>query len=166
MNAMRSPQQWMSLVCLGLCVSLFQPREVPLVHAQEHSAEEGYRYQPSGKRDPFFSPLHRVTETESVPDEASTPLQRLDLGQFKLVGVILDTSEPKALIEDNSGLGYIVTRGTLIGSRGGVIRAIESRRVVVEEYDVDFYGKRQVHERELNLTVADAGTGGETSDAK
>jgi len=56
-----------------------------------------------------------------------------------------------------------VTRGTLIGSRGGVIRAIESRRVVVEEYDVDFYGKRQVHERELNLTVADAGTGGETS---
>ena len=163
---MRSSQQWMSLVCLGLYVSLFQPREVPLVHAQEHSAEEGYRYQPSGKRDPFFSPLHRVTETESVPDEASTPLQRLDLGQFKLVGVILDTSEPKALIEDNSGLGYIVTRGTLIGSRGGVIRAIESRRVVVEEYDVDFYGKRQVHERELNLTVADAGTRGETSDAK
>ena len=160
---MRSSQQWMSLVCLGLYVSLFQPREAPLVHAQEHSAEEGYRYQPSGKRDPFFSPLHRVTETESVPDEASTPLQRLDLGQFKLVGVILDTSEPKALIEDNSGLGYIVTRGTLIGSRGGVIRAIESRRVVVEEYDVDFYGKRQVHERELNLTVADAGTGGETS---
>ena len=166
MNAMRSPQQWMSLVCLGLCVSLFQPREVPLVHAQEHSAEEGYRYQPSGKRDPFFSPLHRVTETESVPDEARTPLQRLDLGQFKLVGVILDTSEPKALIEDNSGLGYIVTRGTLIGSRGGVIRAIESRRIVVEEHDVDFYGKRQVRERELNLTVADAGTEGETNSAR
>jgi hypothetical protein len=82
------------------------------------------------------------------------------------VGVILDTSEPKALIEDNSGLGYIVTRGTLIGSRGGVIRVIESRRIVVEEHDVDFYGKRQVHERELNLTVADAGTGGETSGAK
>ena len=80
MNAMRSPQQWMSLVCLGTCVILFQPREVPLVHAQEHSAEEGYHYQPSGKRYDF-SPLHRVTET-AVPDEASTPLQRLDLGQF------------------------------------------------------------------------------------
>ena len=166
MNAMRSPQQWMSLVCLGLCLSLFQPREVPLVHAQEHSAEEGYRYQPSGKRDPFFSPLHRVTETASVPDEARTPLQRLDLGQFKLVGVILDTSEPKALIEDNSGLGYIVTRGTSIGSKGGVIRAIESRRIVVEEYDTDFYGKRQVHERELNLTVADASTESETNSTK
>ena len=166
MNAVRSPQQWMNLVCLGFCLSLFQPREVTLVHAQEQSTEEGYRYEPSGKRDPFFSPLHRVTEPEAVPDEARTPLQRLDLGQFKLVGVILDTSEPKALIEDNSGLGYIVTRGTLIGSRGGVIRAIESRRVVVEEYDVDFYGKRQVHERELNLTVADAGTGDETSGAK
>ena len=82
------------------------------------------------------------------------------------MGVILDTSEPKALIEDNSGLGYIVTRGTLIGSKGGVIRAIESRRVVVEEYDVDFYGKRQLHERELNLTVADASIEGETNSAK
>jgi type IV pilus assembly protein PilP len=166
MNATRSPQHWASLVCLGLCLSLFQPRSIPVAQAQERSAEENYRYEPSGKRDPFFSPLHRVTETAPVPDEAKTPLQRLDLGQFKLVGVILDTSEPKALIEDNSGLGYIVTRGTLIGAKGGVIRAIESRRVVVEEYDVDFYGKRQLHERELNLTVADASIEGETNSAK
>jgi Tfp pilus assembly protein PilP len=74
--------------------------------------------------------------------------------------------EPKALIEDNSGLGYIVTRGTFIGSKGGVVRAIEPQRVVVEEYEVDFYGKRQVRERELNLTVADAGTEGETNSAR
>lgn len=166
MTSVRSPQYWIGFGCIGLFLSLSQLREIPVVHAQESNAEEGYRYEPSGKRDPFFSPLHRVTETQSVPDEAKTPLQRLDLGQFKLVGVILDTSEPKALVEDNSGLGYIVTRGTLIGSKGGVIRTIESRRVVVEEYEVDFYGKRQVHERELNLTVADAGTEGETNSAK
>jgi type IV pilus assembly protein PilP len=166
MNAARSPQQWISFVCMGLCLSLFPFPTIPLAQAQERSAEEDYRYEPSGKRDPFFSPLHRVTETAAVPDEARTPLQRLDLGQFKLVGVILDAPEPKALIEDNSGLGYIVTRGTLIGSKGGIIRAIESRRVVVEEYDTDFYGKRQVLERELNLTVADANTEGETNSAK
>ena len=166
MNAMRSPQHWASFVCLGLCLSLFQLRSISVTQAQERSAEDDYRYEPGGKRDPFFSPLHRVTETSPVLDEARTPLQRLDLGQFKLVGVILDTSEPKALIEDNSGLGYIVTRGTLIGSKGGVIRAIESRRVVVEEYDIDFYGKRQMLERELNLTVADASAEGETGSAK
>lgn len=166
MNATRAARLWTGCACLGLCLSLLQASAVPVVQAQESNAEENYRYEPSGKRDPFFSPLHRVTETAAVADEAKTPLQRLDLGQFKLVGVILDTREPKALIEDNSGLGYIVTRGTFIGSKGGIIRTIEPRRVVVEEYEVDFYGKRQVHERELNLTVADASTEGETNSAK
>ena len=166
MNTTRSPHQWAGLVCVALLLSLAQWRGVMPVHAQESSAEDTYRYEPSGKRDPFFSPLHRVNETPTIPDEARTPLQRLDLGQFKLVGVILDSSEPKALVEDNSGLGYIVTRGTLIGSKGGVIRTIEPRRVVVEEFEVDFYGKRQVRERELNLTVADAGTEGESNSAK
>jgi len=166
MNATRSPQRWTSVVCVGLFLSLSQLQEIPRVQAQERRAEESYRYEPSGKRDPFFSPLHRVTETAPVSDEAKTPLQRLDLGQFKLVGVILDQSEPKALIEDNSGLGYIVTRGTLIGSKGGIIRTIEPRRVLVEEYEMDFYGKRQVRERELNLTVADAGAEGETNSAR
>ena len=161
MNATRSPHHWASCLAVALLLSLPLGREATLLHAQESSAEDGYQYDPSGKRDPFFSPLHRVTEAPTIPDEVRTPLQRLDLGQFKLVGVILDASEPKALVEDNSGLGYIVTRGTLIGSKGGVIRAIEPRRVVVEESEVDFYGKRQVHERELNLTVADGGTEGE-----
>jgi len=166
MNATRSPRYWAGIVCIGLLSLVFQRPEIAITQAQERRAEENYRYDPSGKRDPFFSPLHRVTETSPVPDEARTPLQRLDIGQFKLVGVILDSTEPKALIEDNSGLGYIVTRGTLIGSKGGIIRAIESRRVLVEEYEVDFYGKRQVRERELNLTVADASVEGETNSAK
>jgi len=163
MNATRSPHHWTSCLAVALLLSLPVWRGATLLHAQESSAADEYRYEPSGKRDPFFSPLHRVTEAPTTPDEARTPLQRLDLGQFKLVGVILDASEPKALVEDNSGLGYIVTRGTLIGSKGGVIRTIEPRRVVVEEPEIDFYGKRQVHERELNLTVADGGTeGGES----
>jgi Tfp pilus assembly protein PilP len=127
--------------------------------SQEASPEDTYRYNPSGKRDPFFSPLYRVTEQAAMTsDEAKTPLQRLDLGQFKVVGIILETGEPKALIEDNSGLGYIVTSGTLIGPRGGVIKSIEPDRILVEEYETDFYGKRQALEKEMPLTVAESGT--------
>src|SRR5262245_19455566 len=101
MRGVRSPQYWIG--CGGIALSLFlsQFHGVPVAQAQERSAEDEYHYDPSNKRDPFFSPLHRVTETPTVPDEAKTPLQRLDLGQFKLVGVILDIQEPKALIEDN-----------------------------------------------------------------
>jgi len=128
---------------------------------QETSPEDTYRYNPAGKRDPFFSPLYRVTEQAAMAsDETKTPLQRLDLGQFKVVGIILETGEPKALIEDNSGLGYIVTSGTLIGPRGGVIKSIESGRILVEEYETDFYGKRQALEKEMPLTVAESGTEG------
>ena len=132
--------------------------------AQE--AEDTYRYDPSGKRDPFFSPLYRATEQAPMADEARTPLQRLDLGQFKVVGILLETGEPKALIEDNSGLGYIVTLGTLIGSKGGVIKSIEPSRILVEEYETDFYGKRQTLERELSLTAVDSPTESQTTKAK
>jgi Tfp pilus assembly protein PilP len=129
-----------------------------LVHAQEQTAETEaqYRYDPVGKRDPFLSPLSRTLE-EDLPEEAKTPLQRFDLGQLKLVGIIWEADEPKALIEDGGGLGYIVTRGTLIGSKGGVIRAIEPRRIVVEEYETDFSGKRRPQERELLLSIVEEG---------
>lgn len=136
------------------------------VFAQEASEEDTYRYDPSGKRDPFFSPLYRVTEQSPTTSEARTPLQRLDLGQFKVVGILLETDEPKALIEDNSGLGYIVTPGTLIGSKGGIIKSIEPDRILVEEYETDFYGKRQTLERELSLTVVDSTTESQTTKAK
>ena len=134
--------------------------------AQETSGEDTYRYDPNGKRDPFFSPLYRVTEQAAMTDEARTPLQRLDLGQFKVVGILLETGEPKALIEDNSGLGYIVTLGTLIGPKGGVIKSIEPGRILVEEYETDFYGKRQALERELSLAVADSTAESQTTKPK
>ena len=114
---------------------------------------ENYRYDPAGKRDPFTSPFNLTPETPQ-PDP-QTPLQRFELGQLTLKGVILNAKEPKALIEDSKGLGYVVTSGTLIGSREGVVKTIEPQRIVVEEYEIDFYGKRQRKERELKLLAVD-----------
>jgi type IV pilus assembly protein PilP len=124
---------------------------------QESRGEENYHYVVQGKRDPFLPPFSTAApETTTTTDEARTPLQRFDLGQLKLVGVIWATEEPKALIEDGGGLGYIVTRGTLIGSKGGIVKMIEPKRVVVEEYETDFFGKRQIQERELRLIATDS----------
>jgi len=147
-----------SLLVLTNCRESFAQEASPQeASSSEASPEDTYRYNPAGKRDPFFSPLYRVTEQAAMTDETKTPLQRLDLGQFKVVGIILETGESKALIEDNSGLGYIVTSGTLIGPKGGVIKSIESGRILVEEYETDFYGKRQTLEKEMPLTVAESG---------
>ena len=124
--------------------------------AQDADAEtRSYFYDPVGRRDPFLSPFH-VAPEQVVIEEARTPLQRFDLGQLKLVGIVWETHTPKALIEDTGGLGYIVEAGTLIGTNGGVIRMIEPRRIVIEEYKTDFYGKRQIQQRELKLIVTDS----------
>ena len=52
---------------------------------------------------------------------------------------------PRAMLQDNSGMGYIVTPGTPIGRRRGVVKSIEPRRIVVEEHVIDYYGREQTH---------------------
>ena len=128
-------------------------------HAQENTDEEAYNYVATGKRDPFFPPFRMVESETGATDEPKTPLQRFDIGQLKLVGVIWESDEPRALIEDSGGLGYIVTRGTLIGSRGGIVKMIEPKRIIIEEYQTDFFGKRQAQEREMRLVVTETSQG-------
>jgi len=154
---MTSHNSWRNLIVVVSALGVFSLGGSPFeVQGQEVSSEEAYRYVAMGKRDPF-SPPFRTTESDlSETDEPKTPLQRFDIGQLKLVGVIWQMEEPRALVEDGGGLGYIVTRGTLIGSRGGVIKTIEPKRVVIEEYQTDFFGKRQAQEKELRLIVTDS----------
>lgn len=88
---------------------------------------------------PFTLSLHAdVEETEIV-----SPLQRYELPQLRLAGVVLAMRPPRAMLQDNAGMGFIVTPGTPIGRRHGVVKAIEPRRIVVEEQVLDYYGNQQ-----------------------
>ena len=62
---------------------------------------------------------------------------------------------PRAMLQDNSGMGFIVTPGTPIGRRHGVVKAIEPRRVVVEEHMLDYYGREQLHEVVIEMPKDD-----------
>jgi Tfp pilus assembly protein PilP len=95
-------------------------------------------------RDPF-RPVTLDLRPETHESEVLTPLQRYELPQLRLAGVVLELSPPRAMLQDNSGMGYIVTPGTPIGRRRGVVKAIESRRIVVEEHVIDYYGREQTH---------------------
>lgn len=154
MTSSTSWRKWLA-VAGSLAVLVLDARQLLAAQEQEKTAEETYHYMMNGKRDPFLPPFSTVTQEPAATQEPQTPLQRFDLGQLRLVGVIWQADEPRALVEDSGGLGYIVTRGTLIGSRGGIVKTIEPKRVVVEEYETDFFGKRQVQERELRLTATD-----------
>ena len=111
-------------------------------------------YDPTGRRDPFRPP--RVNQ-QTASGEARTPLQRYDLGQLKLVAVIYDASSPRAVVEDDAGLGYIVRVGTPIGVNGGEVKAIERGKVRVQEESIDFYGDRQANEVVMELAADERG---------
>jgi Tfp pilus assembly protein PilP len=70
-----------------------------------------------------------------------TPLEQYAVGSLKLVAVIYDTQNPKAMVEDEAGSGYTIGLGTRIGNRNGVVKMIDSDHVVVEEDFIDSYGE-------------------------
>jgi type IV pilus assembly protein PilP len=98
---------------------------------------------PDKGRDPF-RPFTLDLRSETYDNEPATPLQRYELPELRLAGIVLDLKTPRAMLQDNSGMGYIVVAGTPIGRRRGVVKAIEARRVVVEEHVLDYYGHEQV----------------------
>ena len=100
-------------------------------------------------RDPF-RPFNLALRPRQV-ETPRTPLEQYDVGALKLVAVIYDTQNPKAMVEDDTGLGYTIGVGTKIGNQGGVVKMIDPERVVVEEEFVDFYGEKKKSEIVLRL---------------
>ena len=114
-------------------------------------------YNPAGKIDPFEplfkdkpSPkkIKKSTRKRRVP---RTPLERIDISQLKLVGIILAASGNRALVEESTGKGYVIKKGTYIGTNAGKVTDIKKDMVIVEEEFEDVFGKLKVHKKELKL---------------
>lgn len=100
-------------------------------------------YNPEGKIDPF-APLFKekpaaVQSAKTVKKGKGkicislTPLQKIDLSQLKLVGIIRAQSGNKAMVEEASGKGYVIKKGTYIGINCGTVGKILKDRVIVDE---------------------------------
>ena len=97
------------------------------------AAQADYVYNPIGKRDPFRSFL---STGGRVKDETPrTPLQRYEIDEYRLVGIIWGIDRPRALVEDPEKVGHVMEIGTYIGKNWGKVTQITSTDVVVtEEY--------------------------------
>ncbi len=123
------------------------------------SVETRPPYNPEGKIDPF-APLFRqevqpvvahAVQKDVKPDRPRTPLERLDLGQLKLVAVVATADERKGLVEEASGKGYVVELGTSIGrERGKIVEIMKDKIVIQQNYEDDF-GDNVVKHKELKL---------------
>ena len=57
------------------------------------------------------------------------------------------------MVEDATGLGYVVKIGTLIGPNEGKVKAIKPAEVIIEERFTDFYGAKKSQEVSMKLPV-------------
>lgn len=99
-------------------------------------ASDLYVFTREGKIDPFkpFIELLAIKDAPR-PELPKEPLQKFNLSQLKVVGII-DSSDinqnARALVQDPSEKGYIITIGTKIGPNGEVIK-ITPTEVLVKE---------------------------------
>ncbi len=113
-----------------------------------------YRYDPIGKPDPF-EPFDFSKVGALIP---TSPLQQFDLSQLKLVGIIWGIADARALVEDPTGKGYIIQRGTKVGKNDGtVIRILSDEVVVLEKYQDFFTGKIKTNEVSMRLVKTEGG---------
>jgi type IV pilus assembly protein PilP len=117
-------------------------------------------YNPEGKIDPFEDPFKKQMPQQTVEEEADlnkpdrirqTPLEKIDLSQLTLVGVIRFPSGYKAIVEEQSGKGYMIEIGTYIGTNYGQVTKIQDDRIVIQEKVKDVMGKYEDHTSYLKL---------------
>jgi type IV pilus assembly protein PilP len=119
--------------------------------------EEIFVYNPIGKRDPFRTFLTKENEDEDGP--ARTDLQKYDIDQYELVGIVWGSERPRALVQDPTGEGFVMEIGTYIGKNWGKVTQIQSDVVVVtEEYEA-MDGRLIVNPIHLKLPTVEQAVG-------
>jgi type IV pilus assembly protein PilP len=116
-------------------------------------------YNPIGRIDPF-EPLFRDESTADVASLSKgkhkkrtpqTPLERVAISQLKLSAIMRTAKGNRALVEDASGKGYVIKKGTYIGLNSGQVIKIDKDRVIIEEEIENVMGEFAIQNTELKL---------------
>ena len=96
-----------------------------------------YRYNPIGKPDPFKPFIDLEIDLKKKLERPRTlpisPLQRVGVDQFRVVGIAGDDHSKIAMVQDFKGKFYPIFLGTYIGLNSGRVVQILADRVIVEE---------------------------------
>lgn len=138
----------------GTSVSPSSPSAQPITRAVTDvatnpftkSAEDVVLFRPV--RDPFRSAYERI---RSKREGEVHPLQRYNIQQLRLVGIIWGIPRPVALVTTPDGREYQVSEGTPVGTGDGKIVAILHDRIVIVERYYDYRGQLQTEKFELML---------------
>jgi type IV pilus assembly protein PilP len=116
-------------------------------------------YDPQGRFDPF-EPLFK-DESNAQPAPVSkdkrkkrtpqTPLERVAISQLKLSAIMRTAKGNSAIVEDASGKGYVIRKGTYIGLNSGQVVKIDKDHVEIEEEMENVMGELVIQNTELKL---------------
>jgi|GEM_PF-583523 len=133
-----------------------KPPPEPIKEDPKAKGETPAPYNPIGKLNPFEPlfkdqpavPASKQVRKKRVP---RTPLERIALSQLKLTGIIQASSGNRALVQEASGKGYIIKRGTYIGLNAGKVTEIRGDVVIIEEEIENVLGKVSTRRKQLKL---------------
>lgn len=115
-----------------------QVLEVVVVDAEPR---EVFSYSSIGQRDPFVSLLKKEADSKQA-DIPKTPLEKFDLGQFRVQAILIGKGAPRAMVSAPDGKNYILKPGLKIGKNNGMITEINKNSIIIEESTIDLAGNR------------------------
>jgi type IV pilus assembly protein PilP len=133
-----------------------EPPKVAEKKEPEKKEEAEYSYNPAGKPDPF-KPFIQLSPAREASRTPLTPLQKFDISQLKLVAIISTPEGNIAMVEDATGKGYFLKKGTWIGKNDGKVTKILKDKVIIEEVYQDIFGQRKTNEISLFLQKIEEG---------
>lgn len=113
--------------------------------------EEGFTYNPRGRRDPFRSLILPEREKAAKAGEGLPPLQRIDSADLKLTGIIWDQTSYIAMVETPEGKDFVIREGTVVGLNKGIVKKITQRNLIIEEKIKTYLGEARTREVTLEL---------------
>lgn len=94
---------------------------------------EPFIYDVVNRRDPFLAYSEYIPQDIAAPARPLSPAQRFDLDQLRLVAIMWDVKDPKAMFMDPEAEVIVLGRDEGIGNRNGYIASIREGEVVVVE---------------------------------
>lgn len=144
-------------VMTALCESAGLSFLTKLPVAPKKVATIGYVYDPTGKPDPFRPFIMELTRPKAIVKKPLHPLQRYDISQLKLVAIIWKVDNPRAILEDATGKGYIIAPGSYVGKNEGKVSKISDKEVVITEKSTNVLGETKIEEIRLSLHEEERG---------
>jgi type IV pilus assembly protein PilP len=92
-------------------------------------------YARENRPDPFMPFISEaVVETEiTEAAEELTGMRKFEPGQLTLVAIVMGQSGSIAMVQDSTGKGYIVRKGTKVGRTGEVVDIVTNKVIIQQE---------------------------------